>query len=77
MTARIIKPPEEPEGIKIIGLAEVMPITERSVIVLRFDGEATAEQIEAVQVAWMKASNLPNRVVALANGVDVKVVEPK
>ena len=77
-TLKLIEPPaEDPAGIKFIGTAEVLPITERSVIILRFDSPATAEQIEFVQQQWQKASGLPNRVVALANGVNVKVVEPK
>jgi hypothetical protein len=76
MTDALISPPEQPV-IKVIGFAQVVPVTPESVIVIYFQGDATPKQIEDVQNAWRKASGLPNRVVALANGIGIKVVDPK
>ena len=76
MTEPTIKPPEQPV-IKVVGYAMVAPVTPESVIVLYFEGDATPAQIEEVQRAWKKASGLDNRVVALAKGIQIKVVEPR
>ena len=76
MNDKMISPPEQPV-IKVVGYAMVAPVTPKSVIVLYFEGDATPTQIEEVQRAWKKASGLDNRVVALAKGIQIKVVEPR
>ena len=63
-------------ALKLVGEVKVMHIEPQDVIVLKLTMPLGAAQVEHVIHLWKEVTQLPNPVVALVDGIDVKVVRP-
>ena len=77
----VIAPPDEtkPEeiGLRLIGEVSVLNVTPQDVIIIRFEGPVKSEEVDSIIRMWQELTELPNRVVVLAGGADVKKVTPR